>query len=89
MHFNWCSFNEVNCKWVAEETWSFKTTFDANQATSAAAHVDLALMGVDTAAEVLINGQFVAQLYSAFRYSNNDEHVRHMLMLTKLFCRKQ
>ena len=45
-------------------------------------------MGVDTAAELLINGQFVTQLYSAFRYSNSDVLVGHMLMLTDVSCCK-
>ena len=69
---SWCSFNEVNCKWVAEETWSFKTIFDAKFSSSSIAHLDLALMGIDTAAELLINGQLVAQLSNAFRYSNHN-----------------
>lgn len=71
-YFAWCRFHEADCKWVAEETWRFNTTFNANKTSFPAAHFDLALIGVDTVAEVLINGQLVAQLSNAFRYCNND-----------------
>ena len=69
-HFSCCRSNEVNYRWVADEPWSFITTFNADT-SKLAAHIDLALMGVDTAAKVLINGQLVAQLSNAFRYSGS------------------
>lgn len=68
----WCSSNEVSCQWVAKDTWTFKTIFEVNVTSLAAAQFDLALMGVDTAAEVLVNGQLVAQLSNAFRYSGSN-----------------
>ena len=67
-----CSINEVRYKWVAQETWTFATALNFGPTLLKAAQVDLALVGIDTAADVLINGELVAQLSNAFRCASSS-----------------
>ena len=54
---------------MALDTWSFALTFFATPALLASTNVDLLLDGVDTVANVTLNGDRVAQL--------DNFHVRH------------
>ena len=52
---------------MAEETWRLSTTVVADEDLLACAVVKIDLMGVDTAAQVVINGQTVGETANAFR----------------------
>eukprot|EP00803_Ostreobium_quekettii_P007189 evm.model.scf_973.2 EVM.evm.TU.scf_973.2 scf_973:5640-12165(-) len=59
--------NELEYRWVAKETWVFLRPFQLSEETLQHCHADLVLSGVDTVAEVDLNGTTVATLRNAHR----------------------
>jgi len=51
------SFNEREYRYVAEQVWTFERSFDVAPATLAETAVELVLTGLDTVADVLLNGE--------------------------------
>lgn len=58
-------FNERDWSWVGLEDWRFNTSFALSQAEVAAAQV-LQLDGVDTVAQVVLNGRVIGSTDDAF-----------------------
>jgi beta-mannosidase len=58
-----CSYGESFYRWVADETWTFSTTFNSNDPDIAPAvasrAVQLRFYGLDTFATVQLNGKEV------------------------------
>jgi beta-mannosidase len=52
-----CRFNEVKYRWVSLDTWTFERTFKVPADILQHTNVDLLLNGVDTVADVLVNGK--------------------------------
>lgn len=52
---------------MAEQPWTFAREFSVDAATLAHTAVDLVLTGVDTVADVSLNGKTVAKLENAHR----------------------
>eukprot|EP00884_Botryococcus_braunii_P002498 jgi/Botrbrau1/12249/Bobra.0361s0012.2 len=50
-------FNEVKYRWVSLDTWTFERTFNVPADILQHTNVDLLLNGVDTVADVLVNGK--------------------------------
>jgi beta-mannosidase len=63
-------YGELESRWVAMETWTFTTTISAAEADALLAQVQVVLQldGVDTYADVSLNGQKV--------FSTNSFHRR-------------
>jgi hypothetical protein len=61
------SYNEREYRTVAEQVWTFTRTLDVPAAALDEASVDLVLDGVDTVADVAVNGRIVARLENAHR----------------------
>ena len=55
--------NEYECRWVAERDWEMRRTFDPPEGTGWVLEAD----GLDTVAEVAINGEPVLKADNAFR----------------------
>jgi beta-mannosidase len=49
--------NESDQQWIEKEDWEYKTNFDVNQSLLANQHVDLVFSGLDTYADVYLNGE--------------------------------
>jgi beta-mannosidase len=61
------SFNEREYRYVAEQVWTFERSFDVAPATLAETAVELVLTGLDTVADVLLNGEKIARCENAHR----------------------
>jgi beta-mannosidase len=59
--------NETRLQWIGRLNWEYRTTFDVDAATLSRRHVDLVFAGLDTFAEVYLNGQFVLKADNMFR----------------------
>ena len=73
------SFNDRELRWVAEEKWTFQRQFDVSDGLLAADCVDLLLSGIDTVADIQLNGVHLLSTANAFRY---DLHTRVDLHLS-------
>lgn len=49
--------NELQNRWVSESSWTFQRSFKASEELLAHTNVDLLIGGLDTVAQVAINGQ--------------------------------
>jgi beta-mannosidase len=58
--------NEVACHELEHKTWTYRRTFALTKETVQSALVELVFEGVDTLAEVYLNGTFVLQLENMF-----------------------
>ena len=62
------SFNEREYRYVAEQVWTFERSFDVDAAsTLSQTAVDLVITGLDTVADVLLNGEKIARCENAHR----------------------
>ena len=62
------SFNEREYRYVAEQVWTFERSFDVDAAaTLSQAAVDLVITGLDTVADVILNGEKIARCENAHR----------------------
>ena len=57
-------------RWTATETWVFSTEFDVEPEALSESRLDLVLEGVDTVADVYINGQMAGRCRNVHRYTS-------------------
>jgi beta-mannosidase len=58
---------ELRVQWVAEEGWEYRRTFTVDAAVAAEEHLELVFDGLDTLADVRLNGQLVGSADNMFR----------------------
>jgi hypothetical protein len=80
-----CRYNENELRWAALSTWKFERTVDIEESLLAQSCVDLLLSGVDTVAEIQLNGQHLLSTDNAFRWVSEAfrrvaDHVRSALL---------
>jgi beta-mannosidase len=59
--------NEFRLQWIGLADWEYQTTFQVDAATLAHDHVELVFEGLDTFADVYLNGQAVLHADNMFR----------------------
>jgi len=59
--------NETRLQWIGRLNWEYRTTFNADAAALAHRHIDLVFEGLDTFAEVYLNGQLMLKADNMFR----------------------
>jgi len=59
--------NELQVKWVADQNWEYRREFDAGAGLLAEDRVYLVCEGLDTLAEVSLNGQLLGRTDNMFR----------------------
>ncbi len=59
--------NEFHLQWIGLADWEYQTTFQADAVTLAHQHVDLVFDGLDTFADVYLNGQAILHADNMFR----------------------
>jgi beta-mannosidase len=58
--------NENKVQWVEEKTWEYQTVFDASPALLQKKNIELQFDGLDTYAEVVLNGSVILQADNMF-----------------------
>jgi beta-mannosidase len=58
--------NEWEVQWVGEATWAFKASFHVNDAVLAEPNIDLVFEGLDTYANIELNGHQIGDAKNAF-----------------------
>ena len=66
--------NEAKLQWVQDASWEYQTTLTVTQSMLAHQHVELVFDGLDSAADVSINGQHVLSADNMFRQWRVDVH---------------
>jgi len=69
--------NEMKLQWVGEGDWSYRTTFQAGPEILGAEVVELVFHGLDTYAQVVLNGRLLLESDNMFRAWNVDV-TRHL-----------
>lgn len=64
--------NEKDVQWVGEKDWEYRRVFSVSAETLAQTHCELVMEGVDTYADVFVNGQRVLVCDNAFRTWRTD-----------------
>ena len=59
--------NEVDVQWIEEKQWEYRTTFNISDAEREYTNVDLVFEGLDTYAEIFLNGHSVLKPNNMFR----------------------
>lgn len=59
--------NEADLQWIGLTDWEYQTKFQVDSATAAQEHVELVFDGLDTYADVFVNGQKVLEAINMFR----------------------
>ena len=59
--------NEAKIQWVGQSDWRYRTHFEVNAATLARRHIDLVFDGLDTFADVYLNGHKILGADNMFR----------------------
>jgi len=70
--------NELRLQWVGEEDWVYRTTFQAGPELLEREVTELVFHGLDTFAEVVLNGQTVLEADNMFRRWRTDV-TRHLV----------
>ena len=65
-------FNELECEWVGEKSWTYKVELPAVSKSSAGTRHILAFDGLDTYATVKLNGKTVLESDNMFIYHRID-----------------
>eukprot|EP00884_Botryococcus_braunii_P007790 jgi/Botrbrau1/17011/Bobra.49_2s0069.1 len=65
-------FNELEQRWAAYQTWTFARDFEVTPELLSHARVDLVLDGIDTVADVDLNGETITSLSNSFRQYRLD-----------------
>lgn len=60
-------YNEVELRWVALQEWTFERQINVSEELLAAKQLDLLLSGVDTVADIRLNGEQLLSTDNAFR----------------------
>jgi beta-mannosidase len=63
--------HELDLQWIEEEEWEYRASFRVNKAFLAEDQIELVAEGLDTVAEVRLNGRRIARtenMFSAFRW---------------------
>ncbi|HVZ88856.1 MAG TPA: glycoside hydrolase family 2 protein [Polyangia bacterium] len=68
--------NEKDQQWIEHASWEYETTLKVEAATLAREHVELAFAGLDTYAEVFVNGASVLATDNMFRRWRADVKAR-------------
>lgn len=58
--------NELAVRWVAEKSWTYKTTFESHSNASRNNRTDIVFKGLDTYATVMLNGHRILQADNMF-----------------------
>jgi len=64
--------NEKKLQWIGEENWDYKKTFTVDAVVLQKKHVELVFDGLDTYAEVYLNGQLILSADNMFRQWRAD-----------------
>jgi len=64
--------NEAKLQWIQDADWEYRTTITASPAMLGHAHVDLVFDGLDTYAEVSLNGHLILTADNMFRGWRTD-----------------
>jgi beta-mannosidase len=64
--------NERGVQWGDKEDWIYRTTFDVDAATLARGHIKLVFEGLDTYADVTLNGDTILHANNMFRRWDAD-----------------
>ena len=64
--------NALKMQWISETDWEYETSFNVAESLFSKPHHQLQFDGVDTYADVYLNGQLVLQTDNAFRRWNVD-----------------
>ncbi|MBL7703498.1 MAG: hypothetical protein JNM14_14700 [Ferruginibacter sp.] len=59
--------NESKLQWIDKEDWEYKTVFDVDEKTFAKNIIELVFEGLDTYADVYLNGKLILQADNMFR----------------------
>jgi beta-mannosidase len=59
--------NEAKLQWIEQESWEYRLSFEVGQALLARSQVDLVFDGLDSAAQVYLNGVQVLSTDNSFR----------------------
>ena len=59
--------NESKLQWIGDAAWQYRTTVQVDAATLRREHVELVFEGLDSEAEVLVNGHSVLHSVNSFR----------------------
>ncbi len=59
--------NEMKLQWIGKTDWDYETTFDVAAATLQRQHLELVFKGLDTYADVTLNGQDILHAHNMFR----------------------
>lgn len=59
--------NELKQRWVEEENWVYKTEFEVNRKTLKNENIEIVFDGLDTYAEVFLNGESILTADNMFR----------------------
>lgn len=63
----WKGTNEQGVQWIENEDWSYKTTFKVSKSILNREVIDLVFEGLDTYADVILNGQSILSADNMFR----------------------
>jgi beta-mannosidase len=79
--------NEKDQQWIDEQGWEYRTSFDVDASVLARDHVDLDWKGLDTYADVLLNGARVLSADNMFREWRVDAKPRLLAGRNELVVR--
>ncbi len=75
--------NEIKLQWIDKLDWNYKTSFNVNASVLSKKNVELVFDGLDTYADVYLNGQLILSANNMFRQWKVD--VKHLLKPTNQF----
>ncbi|MBS1549336.1 MAG: glycoside hydrolase family 2 protein [Bacteroidetes bacterium] len=59
--------NEKKVQWIENESWTYRSSFNVHEKELKQEHIDLVFEGLDTYAEVKLNGRIILNANNAFR----------------------
>ncbi|WP_443937360.1 beta-mannosidase [Pedobacter sp. MW01-1-1] len=79
--------NERKVQWIEKENWDYKTEFDLSNQVFAQKNIDLVFDGLDTYADVSLNGKLILQANNMFRQWRINVKAQVKAKENKLFIR--